>query len=187
MPTVRITQPTVEPVTLERAKLHLRVESADEDALISAYISAAREMAEGVTGRAIALSTWEMRTDAFSSALRLDWPSVQSVAEVQFLDPAGELLTLDPQDYELDNASDVAPAWLVPKPGLAWPATAARVNAVRVRYTAGYATPAEVPQPLCIWMLVHVGAMYANREAVGKDLKPLPYLDRLLDPYRVWA
>lgn len=190
MPTIRITQPAQEPVTLERAKQHLRIEPdmTDDDALLGIYIAAAREMCEGQLGRTLITSEWELRTDAFSSALRLDWPRVQSVVSLQYLDPDGELRTLDPQDTRLDNASDVSPAWLVPAPGRAWPATAAEVNAVRVRFRAGYGDgPAAVPPTLISWILVHVGAMYAQREAAGTDLKPLPYLSGLLDPHRVWG
>lgn len=40
-----------EPVSLERAKLHLRVVADDEDGLISAYITAAREYAEKFQNR----------------------------------------------------------------------------------------------------------------------------------------
>ena len=40
-----------EPVTLEEARLHLRVDHTDEDALIGSLIIAARELAEHETGR----------------------------------------------------------------------------------------------------------------------------------------
>ena len=40
-----------EPVTLEEARLHLRVDHTDEDALIGSIILAARELAEHETGR----------------------------------------------------------------------------------------------------------------------------------------
>lgn len=39
--------PTTEPVTLAEAKTQLRVEFDEDDALISGYITAAREWAEG--------------------------------------------------------------------------------------------------------------------------------------------
>lgn len=47
-----ITAPTEPAVPLEDAKAHLRVEGADDDALITSMIHAATEAAEQMTGRA---------------------------------------------------------------------------------------------------------------------------------------
>lgn len=45
--------PIAEPVTLEEAKLQLRVEFDEDDALISSYITAARQWAEGFLNTAL--------------------------------------------------------------------------------------------------------------------------------------
>ena len=46
---------------------------------------------------------------------------------------------------------------------------------------------AAVPEDIKLWMLAQVGHWYQNREAVGdSNLKPLPYVDSLLDPWRIW-
>jgi uncharacterized phiE125 gp8 family phage protein len=62
------------------------------------------------------------------------------------------------------------------------------VNAVRVRYRAGYGDTADtVPKAIRAWILMHVAAMYEQREAVAaKDIKALPFLAGLIDQYRVW-
>lgn len=63
---LRLTQaPTVEPVTLAEAKLHLRVDFADDDALITMLISAARAHAENVCRRAFVTQKWDLFLDAF--------------------------------------------------------------------------------------------------------------------------
>jgi len=49
MPLQLVTPPVDEPVTLAEAKLHLRVDFDEDDALILALISAARQAAEAIT------------------------------------------------------------------------------------------------------------------------------------------
>lgn len=189
MPTIKIIEATTEPVTLDEAKLHLKVEHDEEDALISSYISAARAMCEGELNRTIMLATWEMRTDVFEDALKLEWPRVIRIDWLQFQDVDGVLRYLDPQDYVLDASSDDAPAYVLPARGRAWPETDTEsINCVRVRYAAGYGnTPQSVPAPLRQWILLHVADFYQNREATGREAKTLPYLNGLLSPFKVYG
>ena len=69
-------------VSLVEAKAHLRVDVADDDALITAYITAATEMAEQATGRAIMPQTWQLTLDAFPSALALTRTPVASISSL---------------------------------------------------------------------------------------------------------
>ena len=61
------TQPSVEPVTLAEAKLHLRVDIADDDTLITSLIAAARQQAENITRRALCTQSWVLVLDSFPS------------------------------------------------------------------------------------------------------------------------
>ena len=54
---------TAEPVTLVEAKLHLRVDLSDDDALITAMISAAREMVERYTSRTLIYTAYRLTMD----------------------------------------------------------------------------------------------------------------------------
>ncbi len=60
-----ITQPTVEPVSLEEAKLYLRVDATSEDDLISSLIQAAREYVETHTRRTLIYTTYRYTLDTF--------------------------------------------------------------------------------------------------------------------------
>lgn len=51
--------PIAEPVTLEEAKTQLRVEFNEDDTLISSYITAAREWAEGFLNTALVAAEGE--------------------------------------------------------------------------------------------------------------------------------
>jgi hypothetical protein len=62
---VRATEPANNPVTLTEAKLHLRIDSADDDALISSLIAAATRWAEDYCDRTFCNTQWAMRLDSF--------------------------------------------------------------------------------------------------------------------------
>ena len=63
-----ITPVATEPVTLAQARLQVRLtddDGTDEDTLLTAYITAAREIAEHYTGRALAPQTLEAALQRF--------------------------------------------------------------------------------------------------------------------------
>ena len=62
---VRVTEPTVNPVTLSEAKAHLRIDSDAEDALISSLVTAATRWAEDYCDRTWCYTQWQMSTDSF--------------------------------------------------------------------------------------------------------------------------
>jgi uncharacterized phiE125 gp8 family phage protein len=57
--------PAAEPVSLEEAKAHLRVDGSDDDAMIGLWIAAAREAAENTCRRAFVTQEWDLYLDAF--------------------------------------------------------------------------------------------------------------------------
>ena len=211
-----VTPPVAEPVTLARAKSHLRVDFTDDDDLIRALISTAREMCEQKMQRAIYNQTYELSLDQFnygdwrstipterrnplnfsalweSMALRLPMPRLVSVTSITFLDYSGAEQTLDPSAYSVDTASQ--PARIVPSVDLTWPTTDYYVlGSVKVTYVAGsYGDGVEVdncPSSIKSAMLLLVGHLYANREAVSeKAMTVLPLaVDALLGPYKFYG
>lgn len=183
-----ITAATELAVSLADAKLHLRVDTTDEDTLITAYITAATEMAEQATGRALMPQTWELTLDAFPSAFELTRVPAASITSLKYWDTAGVQQTLGTGLYTLDNADDYANAYVVPVYGGAWPDTRDQINAVALRYVAGYAAAANVPDSIKAWIKLQVGAMYENRQAEGAvQTYALGFADRLLDRYKVWS
>ena len=65
MALVEVTPPAVEPLTLQEAKDHLRVDHTDDDSLIDPMIKTARMYAEGKTRRALITQTWDWLLDSF--------------------------------------------------------------------------------------------------------------------------
>lgn len=187
MPNTLITAPTTEPVTLTEAKAHLYVTHADDDTLIGAYIAAAREDAEHRLGRLLITQTWELSLGAFPSVIVMPVP-IASVVSVKYTDPDGAEQTLAAASYQADTVA--SPGAIAPAYGYSWPATREQYNAVKVRYTAGYATAADVPATIKAWILLRVGGLYENREAfvVGTIFQaPRDFADGLLDRYKVYA
>jgi len=173
-----ITPPTAEPVTLEDAKLHLRVDHADEDTLISACIAAGREQAEAFTRRFIMPQTVELSLPAFPERISLPLP-FKSVVSVKHIDGDGVEQTLaDVQAVNLGHDAYILPAY-----GSSWPATRNVPEAVKVRVIVGYD---EVPASIRAAILLLVGEMYANREESGpSNIGQLPLTaERLLSFFR---
>jgi len=171
-------------VTLAEAKLHLRVDHSEEDALIGALIAAASTDAENRLQRTLITSGWTLTLDGFGSLQTLPMAPILAVASVAYVDAAGATQTLPGAAYRLD-----APAALL-QPVDAWPATqAGRSNAVTISYTAGYGpAAADVPAPIRSWLLLAIGDLYAQRQRSAERPKvPQGFADSLLDAYRVWG
>jgi uncharacterized phiE125 gp8 family phage protein len=190
-----ITAPAAEPVTTDEAKLHLRVTHSADDALIATLVSAARQHAEHLMGRSIITQTWERVLDAFPAVeIKVGGSPagpVAAITSVSYTDTAGATAVLDPADYTLDDVAE--PGFVLPSAALStWPATYDTVNAVRVRFTAGFgASGAAVPGPILAYIKLRVGTLYKFREdvAAGVSVADLPghYSERLLDPFRAWG
>lgn len=67
--------PLIEPITLAEARLHLRVDSTDEDTLITSLIAAAREDCEAFQNRKYLTQTWEYWLDSFPSTDFIEIPN----------------------------------------------------------------------------------------------------------------
>ena len=186
-----VTGPTVEPVTLDETKLHLRVDITDDDSLIGAKIETAREDVETITRRALITQTWDLYLDAFPSESQIEllMPPLQSVTHVKYTDPDGNESTLSSSSYVVDTYS--TPGRIVLKDGESWPGdTLQVVNGVEVQFKAGYGDHAsDVPRPIRDAVLLLVGHYYENREAVAVGRQRpvvLPMgVEELLWTYRV--
>lgn len=167
MYTKLITEPTEEPITLDEAKDHLRVDGADEDALIMGYIRAARRQCELITRRAFVTQTWEVALEAWPNCnyLQLPSPPLQSVTSISYVDSTGAAAVMPSADYVVDTYRH--PGRVVLGYNKIWPSVTLRPGpSVIVRYVAGYGTPVAVPETYKQAIKLLVGHYYENREAV---------------------
>lgn len=192
-----ITPPAVEPVSLSEAKLHLRVDSDDDDDLIASLIAAARQAAETLTGRQLITARWQLVTDGFPGGassvpevcgvIQLHKCPVHSIEAIYYLDMSGVWQTMPQADYTADLSREPARIGLVF--GKTWPSVQSQIASVKVIFDAGYGQAIDVPEGIKNWIKLRLGSLYAHREEMAIMTKgridALPFVDRLLDPYRV--
>lgn len=171
-----VTAPTEEPLTLAEAKAHLVISQDDDDALLSAYLSAARAAAESWMERAILTQTWRLQLAAFAETISLpmaaplqnDAGATPSTAPaVQYYDSAGDLQTLPTTYYLVDTTS--TPGCLRRAPNQVWPAVQSdRARPVLVTYVCGWTAPGAVPEVIKQGMRLWLAGAEADRtEAAG--------------------
>jgi uncharacterized phiE125 gp8 family phage protein len=161
-----VTGPSVEPLTLQEAKDHVRQDIAADDALITEAIKAARRYVENATGKALISQAWRLQRDTFpsySGAIRLHRAPLIAVQSLKYYDEAEIEQTLSSSDYVVDTSAtygEIAIGY-----GLSWPATLYRRNAVTVNFTAGFGTTAaEIPAEYKWAVRLALGDFYMNRE-----------------------
>lgn len=177
----RSTDATSEPITLEEAKLHLRVTDSADDEAISDMIKAARHMAEQHTNRQLMTATWDLYLDHFpysADPILLPKAPIQSITSVTYTDTDGATQTWSSANYAVDIYSE--PGRLNLAYQVVYPSTRLIANAVRVRYVAGWTTAALVPSPIRRAMLMHIKASYD-----GEEEKARQTILSLLEPYRI--
>jgi uncharacterized phiE125 gp8 family phage protein len=183
-----VSGPTTEPVTLGETKAHLRIDGADDDALIAGYILAARRYAEGYTRRAFVTQTWDYTIDRqwpyvqsdcyLVRRITLPLPPLQSVSSITYVDNDGNTQTLAADQYVVktdDTSGVIEPAYNVTWPDVRW-----QLSAVTVRFVAGWT---QIPDEIRTAIMLHVEILF-DRNPNDRELLESAR-DCLLDPYRV--
>jgi uncharacterized phiE125 gp8 family phage protein len=194
-----ITQPDEEPFTIDECRAHLAVEPYEVDTdgvgthphddMIMGLQAAAREYCEGFLGLSLAPKTYEIALDEFPDAeIELPMPPQLEIVSVKYLDADQVEQTMAESDYSLDSYQK--PGWLLPAAETTWPATGAFVNAVKIRYTAGYGHDSDsepLPKAIGAAIKLVLGHLYKNRESSAeRALAGIPLgVESLLRPHRI--
>ncbi len=179
MALICVVEPTVEPVTVAEAKLRLRVDASEEDALIGALVATARQHLETISRPRVAMceQTWRFVSDRWPASATLElrpWP-LREIVSVSYTDDAGGVHVVDPSEYLVDTVSE--PGRLRMRNG--WPGGALQeLNGLAIEFTAGYGVDgAAVPRGMQQSVLLLAAHWYENREPVittGAVPKELP-------------
>ena len=173
-----VTPSNTEPITLDQATAHLRVDSADDLEYIAALIPVAREYVEDVTGQVMGRSTWLMTFESWGCASHAVYGRIPifrsplvSVESVKYYAPdATELSTLATTEYRAITTS---------KPGSiqihgTFPSVDDRPDAIQVSFTAGDGCNSPATLTHAVKMLVT--HLYENRMPVAfTSCQEIPY------------
>ena len=165
------TAPAAEPLTTADAKAHLRVEDADDDALIAANVAAARAHVEARTGTRLYTQTVTMKAENWDDLESLPVAPIQSITSVSYVDTGGATQTLSTSYYDA-RLFGLEPG-LALKFGQSWPPMQDR-SLLTVVAVVGYGAAGTQPPEVIHAMKLIVGDMYEHRETVGAGAVSLP-------------
>ena len=175
--------PAVEPWTLAEVKSFLKVDTSDEDDLITSLITASRQAAESYLNMALISQTIQERLDVLNKPiLYLSVNPVLSFSNFKYQDSSNTQVTWDNSNYKVDTCS--RPCRLALQFGKSWPTLYGNINDVLLTYVAGFsAQPSGVPMQIRQAILMMVANAYDNREDYVKKMPTASQY--LLDQYRV--
>jgi uncharacterized phiE125 gp8 family phage protein len=158
---VLILPPASEPVTVDQAKVQLRLDpgDSDEDDFLAGLVATARVACEDYARRVFITQRWQLRMEGFPGkdwrynwngypAIVLPKPPFQSIDFVKYVDTFGQVQDL-PLDttygngaaqygYQLVRGGETAPARLLSAWARPWPPTRMVPGNVMVQFRCGY-------------------------------------------------
>lgn len=175
---IEATAPAARCVSIEEAKLHLRVDQSAEDGSIAAYLDAAIAACEHYSGRTLNQRQFALYLQDWSAVIALPLAPLVSVDSVKYRDTNETLQTVDSGLYFVGAPKSACP-WLSFTSAFTSPDLSDKPDPIEVTVTAGYdvtdpseAGPAWLALPAAAKaaILLDVGHLYANRESV--QVKP---------------
>ena len=168
---VTITKPTLPPVSLEDAKLQLRLEDMVDDDHVQLLVLAATRHVEQTCGRALVETRVEQRASGFCRSVTLRGGHLANTPNVtvKYLDESEVEQTVDPATYRVIAKGEEL-AELILAADQSWPTDVAeRPDAVRVQYTVGWTvttSPAvnAVPEDLKLAVKLMLSWVYEHRD-----------------------
>lgn len=209
----RTAPPTLDVVTLDEARLQLRVDTIGspatnpEDSLITDLIASATaelDAGTGWLGRALAPQTWRLGLDSFpkgytdrpdGGAIILPYPPLISIESFTYVNSEGTTVTMvEGTDYRLIRpvGPDASNAKLIPLYNRSWPTARCDVDSVVITYRCGYSTGSpedeDVPQLIKNAIKSRITDWYDSRgvEAPGLTSGISPHVQNALEGFRIY-
>ena len=200
------TQPTIEPISIEEAKEHLRLDDDVDDIPVKTFIKASRLWAEKYTGRAFITRTLQQSLDstasildplyegmrtgietrAYSNYIELAASPAISVTSIKYYNDSDTQFTWATSNYYVDTISDLGRIYL--RDGGTFPTDLRAANGLEINYTAGYGSSrSDIPDDIRLAMLQYMTFVYEHRGEQEGGTPPMPpkILSTLLNPYKI--
>ena len=177
---VLLTIPPIEsPVTLEEAKVQLKLDTDADDAFIENLIVAVTDFYEKYTKR-------DFITKGYTSWITGFYPYIQirktpnvTITSLNYYDVSNVLQIVDNTVYTLSHSNDFPV--LHTDVNQYWPNTVIKNQNVNIEFTVGYGTAADVPALIKQAILLGIATLYENRGDCG-DSGGCGDCSRLLNP-----
>lgn len=132
-------------ISLDDAKLHLRIFHGDLDSEIDLCRKSAIDYCERVTGRTLRTAVTRLSVyPCWMNEYQFDWQPVIALSTLTYMDTNDSEQTVASSNYRLHLSTHSA-SKLEIDPDYSKPSLSDRLDAVRLTYTTGYAAIADVP------------------------------------------
>lgn len=161
-----VTPATLKAISVDDCRTRLRISDTFDDLDLDLMIDGVTDATEQFLNKALLTQTWKLFIDSsFPDVIELPRPPLQSVTSITYIDSDGAEQTVATSVYDVDTNS--LPGRIFEKHNQTWPSDVRdQINAITIEYKAGYTSAALVPGAIKNAMLMHVGHLYENREAV---------------------
>lgn len=150
---ILLSEPTIEPITLQEAKLYLKISDNSFDDRINLLIKTSRINCENITGRDITIKSYKALINGFSYSVKLKKSKLQAIQNIKYYKNK-ELVTLDSSRYYIYESNDYSSVQFND-----YIITDNIKQAIRIEFTAGYVT---IPEVLKQGMLANIAFLFNN-------------------------
>ena len=99
-----LTPPQIEPVSLSEMKAYLKIEHADEDDLLRAFVTSARIHLEQMLGLQFIAQTWRVVIDGpFSSSFLVPVSPLSNILDAALISPEGDVAVLGREAFAIER------------------------------------------------------------------------------------
>ncbi len=185
------TAATATAVSVAEVREHLRITAIDsgETTYLTNLINVATEMVQNYTGQILLDCKYDLHLPYFINRIDINRGVVSSIDHVKYYDSSNSLQTITASNYSFDGGhndiGDQSPTggFILPADNYNYPDTYPRMDAVRIKFNAGYDNASLVPMAIKQAMLLIIGEFYTNRV---NRVHTMPTLaEYLLNPYKL--
>ena len=167
------TAAATEPVSLSEAKDQCALGATNDtfDLQLTRLITAARQAIEAASGLQIVTATWNLYLDQWPAQGFIELPKspATAITSITYTDTDGAPQTWGSSNYILSTSRQPARVQLAY--GISWPSARYVADSICVRFVAGYANAAAVPELINSAILMLIDDWFNNRSGEG-ELSP---------------